>query len=116
MAAAHGGLRRGGEDEERASARWPRRDRRARAITRTIIGLREELKRTLTWDEGSEMAEQARLKIGAGLDIDLRDPQSPWQRPTSENTNGLLRQHFPQGTDLSAHGGNGIAAVVVALP
>ncbi|MCA3151294.1 MAG: IS30 family transposase [Methylobacterium sp.] len=85
------------------------------AIARTIVGLPEQLKRTLTWDQGSEMAEHARLKIDAGLDIYFCDPHSPWQRPTNENTNGLLRQYFPKGTDLSAHGVNEIAAVAAAL-
>lgn len=85
------------------------------AIARTIVGLPEQLKRTLTWDQGSEMAEHARLKIDAGLDICFCDPHSPWQRPTNENTNGLLRQYFPKGTDLSAHGVNEIAAIAAAL-
>jgi IS30 family transposase len=85
------------------------------AIARTIVGLPEQLKRTLTWDQGPEMAEHARLKIDAGLDIYFCDPHSPWQRPTNENTNGLLRQYFPKGTDLSAHGVNEIAAVTAAL-
>ena len=85
------------------------------AITRTIITLPEELRRSLTWDQGAEMAQHARLKIDAGVQVYFCDPQSPWQRGTNENTNGLLRQYFPKGTDLSAHSAEKIAAVAAAL-
>jgi IS30 family transposase len=85
------------------------------AITRTIITLPEELRRSLTWDQGAEMAQHARLKIDAGVQVYFCDPQSPWQRGTNENTNGLLRQYFPKGTDLSAHSSEEIAAVAAAL-
>jgi IS30 family transposase len=85
------------------------------AITRTIVDLPNELKRSLTWDQGSEMAEHAKLKIDASLDIYFCDPHSPWQRATNENTNGLLRQYFPKGTDLSAHGRDEIGAIAAAL-
>jgi IS30 family transposase len=85
------------------------------AITRTIITLPEELRRSLTWDQGAEMAHHDRLKIDAGVQVYFCDPQSPWQRGTNENTNGLLRQYFPKGTDLSIHSADEIAAVAAAL-
>ena len=61
------------------------------------------------------MAQHARLKIGAGVQVYFCDPHSPWQRATNENTNGLLRQYFPKGTDLSAHGAEELQAVATAL-
>jgi IS30 family transposase len=85
------------------------------AITRTIITLPEELRRSLTWDQGAEMAQHDRLKIDAGVQVYFCDPQSPWQRGTNENTNGLLRQYFPKGTDLSIHSADQVAAVAAAL-
>ena len=85
------------------------------AITRTIITLPEELRRSLTWDQGTEMAQHSRLKIDAGIQVYFCDPRSPWQRGTNENTNGLLRQYFPKGTDLSIYNVDEISAVAAAL-
>jgi IS30 family transposase len=85
------------------------------AIVRTIVTLPEELRRSLTWDQGVEMAQHVHLKVDAGVQVYFCDPHSPWQRGTNENTNGLLRQYFPKGTDLSQHSAEDIAAVAAAL-
>ncbi|MDQ3093477.1 MAG: IS30 family transposase [Actinomycetota bacterium] len=85
------------------------------AIADTIITLPEQLRRSLTWDQGAEMAQHAQLRIDTGLPVYFCDPRSPWQRGTNENTNGLLRQYFPKGTDLSRHSAEDLAAVAQAL-
>ena len=85
------------------------------AITASIQTLPEQLRRSLTWDQGAEMAEHAKLRIDTGIEIYFCDPHSPWQRGSNENSNGLLRQYFPRGTDLSRHGPDELAAVALAL-
>jgi IS30 family transposase len=85
------------------------------AITHTITSLPEQLRRSLTWDQGAEMSQHVRLRIDTGLRVYFCDPQSPWQRGTNENTNGLLRQYFPKGTDLSLHSATDLAAVALTL-
>lgn len=85
------------------------------AITAAIVTLPEQLRRSLTWDQGAEMAQHAQLRIDTGLQVFFCDPRSPWQRGTNENTNGLLRQYFPKGTDLSRHRQRDIAAVAATL-
>jgi IS30 family transposase len=85
------------------------------AITATITTLPEALRRSLTWDQGAEMAQHAQLRIETGLPVYFADPHSPWQRGTNENTNGLLRQYFPKGTDLARWTPNELDAVAQAL-
>jgi IS30 family transposase len=84
-------------------------------IASTITTLPEQLRRSLTWDQGAEMAQHAKLRIDTGLPVYFCDPRSPWQRGTNENTNGLLRQYFPRGTDLSRHCADDLAAVAATL-
>ena len=85
------------------------------AIADTIRTLPEQLRRSLTWDQGIEMAQHVQLRIDTGLQIYFCDPRSPWQRGTNENTNGLLRQYFPRGTDLARHSAEELEAVAAAL-
>ena len=85
------------------------------AIASTITTLPEQLRKSLTWDQGAEMAQHAQLRIDTGLPIYFCDPHSPWQRPSNENTNGLLRQYFPKGTDLARHRRNDLDAVAATL-
>jgi IS30 family transposase len=85
------------------------------AIAAAIATLPDQLRRSLTWDQGAEMSQHAQLRIDTGLPVYFCDPQSPWQRATNENTNGLLRQYFPKGTDLARHGAEDLAAVAAAL-
>ena len=85
------------------------------AIATSLMTLPEQLRRSLVWDQGAEMAQHAQLRIDTGLHVYFCDPQSPWQRGSNENTNGLLRQYFPRGTDLSRHGADDLTAVAAAL-
>ena len=85
------------------------------AIAESITTLPQQLRRSLTWDQGAEMAQHAQLRIDCGLDTYFCDPHSPWQHGTNENTNGLLRQYFPKGTDLSRHSRSDLDAVAAAL-
>jgi len=85
------------------------------ALASTMTTLPEQLRRSLTWDRGKELSQHAAFKIETGIPVYFADPQSPWQRGTNENTNGLLRQYFPKGTDLSRWTADEIEAVATAL-
>jgi len=85
------------------------------AIAASMMTMLDQLRRSLTWDQGAEMAQHAKLRIDSGLAIYFCDPRSPWHCGTNENTNGLLRQYFPKGTDMSRYSTNEINAVALAL-
>ena len=85
------------------------------ALASTMSTLPAQLARSLTWDRGKEMSAHAKFTVETGIPVFFADPQSPWQRGTNENTNGLLRQYFPKGTDLSRWSAEEIDAVAHAL-
>jgi IS30 family transposase len=85
------------------------------AIASKIGTLPDQLRRSLTWDGGKELAQHVQLRIDTNLAVYFADPHSPWQRGTNENTNGLLRQYFPKGTDLARWTADDLEAVAAAL-
>jgi IS30 family transposase len=85
------------------------------ALATSITRLPEQLRQTLTWDRGKELSGHAQLTLATGTKVFFADPHSPWQRPTNENTNGLLRQYFPKGTDLSRWSAEDLDAVALAV-
>ena len=87
----------------------------ADAMIAAIKELPPTLRRTVTWDQGHEMAQHARISIDAGIEVYFCDPHSPWQQGSNENTNGLLRQYFPKGTDLSIHSAEHLSYVADEL-
>src|SRR5690625_880895 len=85
------------------------------ALQSSMTKLPLQLRRTLTWDRGTEMADHAAFTLDTGTKVYFADPHSPWQRPTNENSNGLLRQYFPKGTDLSRWDAQDLAAIAYTL-
>lgn len=85
------------------------------AVIRKMQYLPKLLRNSLTWDQGSELALHKRISTTLDMQVYFRDPHSPWQRGTNENTNGLLRQYFPKGTDLSAYPEDHLDAVAEEL-
>ncbi|GFZ98492.1 hypothetical protein GCM10011359_29540 [Nesterenkonia alkaliphila] len=85
------------------------------ALAAKIKTLPKALRSTLTWDQGTEMTEWKRVSIDADVEIYFADPHSPWQRGINENTNGLLRQYFPKGTDLTVHSADDLDWVAAEL-
>ena len=85
------------------------------ALSKQVRKLPSELRRSLTWDRGMEMAEHKRFTIATDVKVYFCDPQSPWQRGTNENTNRLLRQYFPKGTNLSGYSQSDLNKIALRL-
>ena len=85
------------------------------ALIAAMSSLPPQMRRSLTWDQGKEMALHREITAALGMPVYFCDKASPWQRPSNENTNGLLRQYFPKGSDLRAHGPGELAAVAAGL-
>jgi IS30 family transposase len=85
------------------------------ALTTAVLRLPQQLRRSLTWDHGREMAEHVQFTVDSGVQVYFCDPRSPWQRGTNENTNGLLRQYLPKSADLRRFDQAGLDAIAAEL-
>ncbi len=86
-----------------------------KALAASMTTIPAQLRKTLTWDRGKELAGHAQFTLDTGTRVFFADPHTPWQLPTNENTNGPLRQYFPKGTDLSRWSAEDLGAVALAL-